>query len=123
MITKLLLTIAVIVAAVAALRGRRRAPDQAHPAPAGKGRLSWPAARVLAYGVILVIVLASAWSLGSQWRQAREIIDIQVVNPATGAVDHYQARRADIDRRGFRTLAGQEVRIADFERMIFTPPR
>lgn len=121
MFAKLLLTLAVIVAAYSAVRARfkRAQPSSCDP----QSSPFWPWLRAGAYGLIGLILLTSAWSLIHQWQRAREVIDIQVVNPATGAVDHYRARRGEIQGRGFRTLDGQQVRIAEFERMILNELR
>lgn len=127
MFAKLLLTLAVIVAAYTALRARRAKSAGASPdrgqSSSGQSGIPWRAVRIGAWSIIAVILIASAWSGLHQWQRAREIVEVQVVNPATGGVDHYQARRGDIKGRGFRTLDGQQVRIAEFERMILSEPR
>ncbi|WPL18518.1 hypothetical protein Thiowin_03591 [Thiorhodovibrio winogradskyi] len=122
MLAKLLLTIAVVIAAYAALR-QSRAKSTMTLSPKAKTALPWRALRIGAWSMIAIILTGSAWSVVHQWQRAQEIIDIQVVNPATGAIDRYQARRGDIKGRGFRTLDGQQVRIAEFERMILSDLR
>ncbi|MBK1647717.1 hypothetical protein [Rhabdochromatium marinum] len=122
MLTKLLLTVAVVLAAYTVLRARRTTSD-ARAAPAAGSGIPWGVVRLGAYGLIGVILLASAWSVYHQWQRGREVLEVQVVNPATGASDHYQARRSEIKGRVFRTLNGQQVRIAEFERLILSEPR
>lgn len=120
MLAKLLLTLAVMFAAYSALRARR---DTAREHPGERAQIPWHALRLGAYAVIALMLLVSGWSLVHQWQRGREVLEVQIVNPATGAVDHYQARRGDIEGRGFRTLDGQQVRIAEFERMILSELR
>ncbi|MBK5968105.1 MULTISPECIES: hypothetical protein [Thiorhodovibrio] len=122
MFAKLLLTLAVVVAAYTALRARRVKSADASPTQV-KPSIPWQALRIGAWSIIAILLLASTWSVFHQWHRAREIVDVQVVNPATGGVDHYQARRGDIEGRGFRTLDGQQVRIAEFERLILSDLR
>ena len=122
MLAKLLLTLAVVIAAYTALRNRRAKSADAPP-PKAKSALPWRALRIGAWSIIAIMLIGSAWSVLHQWQRAQEIVEIQVVNPATGAIDHYQAHRKDIKGRGFRTLDGQQVRIAEFERMILSDLR
>lgn len=122
MLAKLLLTLAVAIAAYTALRNRRaKSVEASSPKVASQAR--WRVLRIGAWGIIALILLGSAWSVFYRWHRAQAIVEIQVVNPATGAVDHYEARRGDIKGRGFRTLDGQQVRIAEFERLILSEPR
>lgn len=74
--------------------------------------------RAVAYGLLAILIVGSGLYLFQDWEQRHRVIEIQVVNPSTGAVQSYQVRRGDIDGRRFRTLDGREVRIAEMERMI-----
>ncbi len=120
MLAKLLLTAAVLIAAYAVLRLRLQPSTEE---ATGSPLLSWRMVRSGAYAMIAVILLGSAGAGVYQWQRARDILEVHVVNPATNVVDVYQARRADIKGRGFRTLDGKLIRIAESERMIQTKPR
>jgi hypothetical protein len=127
MFWKLLLTAAVILGAVLVIRARMRRGD----APAGgpgsalpPGQVSaWSSRgilRVAAYVLVGLALLGTAVHLVGRWDAGREVLEVQVVNANTGVITRYEARRRDIEGRGFRTLEGQTVRLADVERMILT---
>jgi hypothetical protein len=114
MITKILLTIAVII--VVLLMFRRKAPrsgPQTIEATNDNTR-ALKIAAVVAVGVM--IAGAALWMLTS-WRDATEIVAVRVVNSQTGDAVLYQAHRNDIDDRSFRTVNGVRVVLAETERL------
>lgn len=123
MISKLLLTLLVILGAYAFIRMRittARAQRGLPPPP-----LPWPdpqKVRLIAMSLAGLMLLGLALQWFELWRQAEEIITVQIVNANTGAVTSYEARRGDIEGRRIRTLDGKEIRLADVERMIILPP-
>ena len=122
MILKFLLTVAVILGGawfvIAKWRTSNRPRVAALPAspllPAGM-------ARAIAYTVIGLMAAGSGWYLYSSWAAGNAVMTVQVVNANTGVITPYQALRRDIEGRGFRTLDGRDVRLADVERMILEP--
>jgi hypothetical protein len=66
------------------------------------------------------MALGSGWYLWRSWDHGNQVMQVQVVNAATGAIVLYEARRRDIEGRVVRTLDGREIRLADVERMILT---
>lgn len=128
MIWKLLLTLAVLLGGWffvrAKLRARRRAPPGAPGwTPPPRRRLPPGTVRTAAYTVLALMLLGSGGYLYRGWAQGNQVLEVQVVNAATGAVSAYQARRRDIEGRVFRTLDGREVRLADVERMVLVRER
>jgi hypothetical protein len=122
MIWKLLLTAAVIVGAYLLIRARLQGQRPPPTARARRDPLLPPGLmRAAAYGVLAVLVIGSGWYLYDQWETRHTVVTVQVVNAHTGAITPYQARRKDIGGRGFRTLDGREVRLADVERMVLNP--
>ncbi|MFZ0792048.1 MAG: hypothetical protein WAM94_20745 [Chromatiaceae bacterium] len=122
MFWKLLLTAAVILGAYLVIRGRMNRARRPEPsAPASAYRLPAGFARTAAYAVLVLMLGGTGLYLIRGWDEGREILRVQVVNANTGVVIDYRARRRDIAGRDFRTLDGQEVRLADVERMILTP--
>jgi ABC-type Fe3+ transport system permease subunit len=123
MITKILLTISVIVAAIFFLRMRNAAEDNA----SGPGRLrhSKPAApsegeKMFRQGawLFLIFMVISAlvmvvFNLGDEY----ETVKVHVVNTQTGHRVTYQAERKDIKPSQFTTLDGRTVYIANVERL------
>jgi hypothetical protein len=78
-------------------------------------------ARTAAYGLLALLLGGTGLYLAQGWNHGRAILRVQVVNANTGAVTDYQARRRDVEGRGFRTIEGQVIHLADVERMILTP--
>jgi predicted nucleic acid-binding Zn ribbon protein len=122
MFWKLLLTAAVIFGAYLVIRARMRAPETTEDAPHTQApRVSGRALRRLAYALIGLMLGGTAFYLIRSWESGREVLRVQVVNANTGVVIDYLARRRDVEGRGFRTLDGQVVRLADVERMVLVP--
>lgn len=120
MLTKILITALVIFGCYLFLRySRRPAPDtRREPArPAVNGT----AFRRLAAGVLLLSLLAAVAAFLYGWYDDRTLLDIRVINTLTGDVVHYQAYKGDLEGRSFVTLYGQQVSIADSERLEVSP--
>jgi hypothetical protein len=122
MFWKLLLTAAVIFGAYLVIRARMQASETTKDAPPPPAPLvSRGAVRLVAYAVIALMLGGTAFYLIGSWESGREVLRVQVVNANTGAVIDYLARRRDVEGRGFRTLDGRVVRLADVERMVLVP--
>ena len=123
MLGQILLTLSVIAIAWLVIRKRYRDPtdaaDHGGPAPTPRSALiPLPVARLAAAAVLALMLVGSGLYLFHDWERQRDVLEVQVVNPATGAVQSYQARRRDIDGRSFRTLDHRVIRIAEIERLI-----
>ncbi|MEH6649411.1 MAG: hypothetical protein V7707_05205 [Motiliproteus sp.] len=130
MITKILVTAAVIFCCYLYIRYKRnKATTQGYQsartvssAPVVGGRsaissLKGSPVRMLALGLCVSSVLASAIYLGSSWWDDRTLLQVRVVNTHSGTVTDYQAYKGDVQGRAFITIFGQRVSIADTERM------
>jgi hypothetical protein len=122
MITKLLFTAAVVVVVYLLFRTRLRQggepadPPPRLPAPATPAASAQPA-RILAYGLVSLLLVGSAGYLFLQWRGNQEIVVVRVVNAHNGESVTYRARRGEIQGRRFTTLDGRRVILADVERI------
>ncbi|UHD16959.1 hypothetical protein [Thiocapsa bogorovii] len=124
MISKLLLTAAVIFVAYLVIRARIRRSREAAGLIASRPPLIPPALiRPLAYGLLAVMLIGSVAYLVRDWDRDREIIPVQVVNANTGEVTRYEVLRGSVDGRRFLTADGREIRIADIERLIMDSDR
>jgi hypothetical protein len=128
MLMKLLITAAVAYIAYLVVRSRRKDADGSAPgaAPASRRRMPLiPVAvvKLSASAVVALMLTGSAFYLFQRWEQARQVVDVQVVNPYNGQVQTYHTRRGDIDGRSFRTLDGRTIRIAEMERIIIDDRR
>jgi hypothetical protein len=121
MISKLFLTILLIVGLIYYVRSR----GSARP-PEGRRRehIATPPARqeplvprAILYIFIALMLLATSVILYFDWEKNYRVVTIRVINSDTGQVSEYQARRGDIDGRTFETLDGKVVTLADVERM------
>jgi hypothetical protein len=122
MLWKILLTMGLVLAAYLTLKARFDGPD-----PSSRRTALPPAwgprrghAKGVAFAVLLVMALGSGWYLWRSWDHGNQVMQVQVVNAATGVIVLFEARRRDIDGRVVRTLDGREIRLADVERMILT---
>lgn len=124
MITKILLTITVIVAAALFLRMKNEASPQRSPGARGKTSTkpaepsenekmfrqgAWIFMIVMAISAITMVV----YELGEQY----ETVNVHVINTQTGARMTYQAEQKDIKSNQFTTLEGRTIYIADIERI------
>jgi hypothetical protein len=122
MLWKILLTAGLILAAYFTLKARLGGSEPASrrtALPRARGA-SRQLAKGLALAVLAVMALGSGWYLWRNWEHGNRVMQVQVVNAATGAIVLFEARRRDIDGRVVRTLDGREIRLADVERMILT---
>jgi hypothetical protein len=122
MFWKLILTAAVILGAVLVIRARMQRLREV-PVPESQQRALVPRglARGIAYALVGLSLGGAAFYLVHSWNAGRQVLLVQVLNANTGLMAEYKARRRDIEARGFRTLEGQVIRLADVERMILTP--
>jgi hypothetical protein len=118
MISKILLTLFVIVIAwlVVTNRQRRMAAIASQPrvaTPVQKG-LNW---RWGVYLFVILMILGSGLLLYMKWQDGYQVVTVQVIDTQTGRSVVYKARRMDVDERRFMTLDGTEVSVADTERI------
>lgn len=130
MITKILVTAAVIFGCYLYIRYKRSraitsSSQSARKVSSGQtvsgrsaiGSLKGSPVRMLALGLCVSSVLASAIYLGSSWMDDRTLLQVRVVNTQNGVATDYQAYKGDVEGRAFITIFGQRVSIADTERM------
>lgn len=123
MITKILFTLSIIVAA--ALFVRLRNASEGNDSSPGRARNSKPAAptegeKMFRQGAWLFLIFMGIsalvmviFGLNDQYATA----NVHVVNIQTGQRNTYQAEIKDIKSNQFTTLEGRTIYIADIERM------
>lgn len=119
MIGKILLTAAVIIAAMLFLR-HQGSSGRGAPVPAAASRSQRRAAMLAALGVVALTLAISAGIYYSQWQDEHRIASVRVVNGHTGAEQRYHVYRRDLRERGFRTIDGRDISLSDSERMEVT---
>ena len=118
MITKLLLTIGVIIAVVLIVRTRRPAnARQTIPKRGATSKAPWSPARVTAWTLIAVIITVTFALTAYQWFGAREVVTVRVINSNTGDAVSYQVYKDEAKGRRFNTMDGRIITLAEVERM------
>lgn len=120
MFGKILLTAAVILGAYLTIRARMQRgyePTAASPVPPREPLVPAGTLKAVAYGLVVAMVAGSLLWLYLDYETGQEVVTIRVINANTGQVTTYQARRADVAGRGFITLDGRPVTLADVDRM------
>jgi len=127
MLTKILFTVAVIVAVLAFARFRQQ--RQSQMASAAPRVIDAPQRRPVAVGwlasaAVVLMLIASGVLIYTHWQDANVLIQVRVVDAGTGKVATYRAYRGDISDREFTTVDGVHVVLAATERLETTtrPP-
>ena len=116
MLTKILITLLVIVGAALTLRGRmerRRGAGGSRPA-APKPPLHL---RLLPYGLVLAALAVGALFYWMEWREEHRLFTVRVTDTRSGEVRNYPVYRHQVKGRSFETVDGRVVQLADVERM------
>jgi uncharacterized iron-regulated membrane protein len=120
MFGKILLTAAVILGAYLVIRARTRHTREPATAPRLRSRAPLVPAgtsKVLAYGLLALMVAGSLLWMYLDYEAGREVVTVRVINSNTGKVTTYRARQAEVNGRGFTTLDGRPITLADVDRM------
>lgn len=116
MLTKLLLTIAVIAAVLLMARANRTSKAAPQTSTAADKPQASPlrlSAWILIAVIVGVTVAVGAW----QWLASPGAVTIRVVNSNTGHSVSYQAYPEQIGQRGFTSVDGRRITLAEVERM------
>ena len=116
MITKILFTALIIVAALVFIRhknGRKQQVQKRQVEQAADRRT----AMFIAIGLISLMLLISAVFYYLHWQEEHRLFSVQVINSNTGAAQRYDVYQGDISGRRFRTIDGRLISLSDIERM------
>ncbi|MCW8918320.1 MAG: hypothetical protein OQL08_05845 [Gammaproteobacteria bacterium] len=117
MITKILFTLLVIIAALVFIRhrsGRRRQDGGAARQQEAADRRR---AMVIATVLVLLTLLASAGIYYTHWQQEHRLFTVLVTNGNGEKLQRYTVYQHEINGRSFRTIDGHLIHLADNERM------
>ncbi len=118
MITKILFTAVVILAALTFIRHQNSHSRQ--QALAQEAQQAAAERRTAMFIAIALVALTLAISTGIyywHWQEEHRIFSVQVINSHSGAVQSYDVYQSDIDGRSFRTIEGRLINLSDSERM------
>lgn len=123
MLTKILFTIAVIVAVLAFVRFRQQ--RESHIASVQPRVVNPPKKRDLPIGwlataAVSLMLVASGVLIYNHWKDANVVISVRVVDAGSGKSTSYRAYRGDVEDRQFVTVEGVHVVLAETERLETT---
>ena len=118
MLTKLILTLLVIVGALWFVSSKRGEPKQRVLVIANKKEQeNRQMLRRGAYVFMGIMVIAAAVMIFMELSDSYATVTVHVVNTQNGTRSSYQARRQDIQGSSFTTLDGRKVYVAGIERI------
>ena len=124
MLTKIILTLLVIVGALWFASRQRGEPRQRVLVIATKEeQQKKQLLRRGAYIFMAMMVLAASVMIYIEVSDSYTTVTVHVINTQTGARTSYQARRDDIQAHSFTTLEGRSVYVAGVERIEVEAPR
>ena len=118
MLTKLILTLLVIVGALWFVSSKRGEPKQRVLVIASKKEQE--NRQMLRYGAYVfmgVMVIAASVMIYLELSDSYATVTVHVVNTQSGTRSSYQARQQDIQGSSFTTLDGRKVYVAGIERI------
>ncbi len=75
--------------------------------------------KIIAISVLALTLLSGTAMLFLDWQDDHSIYEIKIVNPQTGNTDSYQAYKKDLRGRTFTTITGQQIAVSEMERLEF----
>lgn len=119
MLTKLLVTAAVIFGVFIYLRRRNDAARAASGATTPSSPPPFPVPfRMLAYGLAGFVAVSAFGYMLYDYHDSRRLLMIKVVNPINGETVEYRSTKGQLKDRSFETINGQTVRVSENERLI-----
>ncbi len=124
MITKILLTLGVIIGCLWMLSARREKTQPklkviANPKDQQRQKLL----RTGAWTFMGVMVLAAVVMMSVDLWDQNEVVTVHVVNTQSGERTSYQARREDVQGNSFTTVGGRKIFTAGVERIEIETPQ
>ena len=117
MITKILFTALIILAALIFIRhksSQSRRHELARQVQQASDRRN---AMFVAIALVLLTLAISGGIFYSHWQESHRLFTVQVINSHSGAEQSYHVYQGDINGRSFRTIDGRLINLSDAERM------
>jgi len=127
MLTKILITLLIIVGAVIFLRHKKSLNQQplnsvtpkvitidAEPANIIQSNI-----KLIAFAVLSLTLLTGTVMMFLNWQDDHRLYEIKVVNPQSGNIDIFEAYKKDLQGRSFTTITGQRIKVSEWERLEF----
>jgi hypothetical protein len=117
MITKILFTALVILAALIFIRHKNSQTRQQSLAREAQQASERRTAMLIATALVVLTLVVSGAIYYWHWQQDHRIVNVSVVNSHSGAIQRYQVYQAEMQGRRFRTIDGVEIHLSDAERL------
>ena len=124
MLTKLLLTIGVIIGCLWMLSSRREKTEPklktiANPEAQQRQKLL----RMGAWSFMALMVIAAVVMISVEMWDQNKVVTVHVINTQSGVRISYQARREDVQGSSFTTVEGRQIFTAGIERIEIETPQ
>ncbi len=117
MLSKIVLTLAVVALAYLAIRTRSRAVGAKESVRPQAKSAQIVSPRAVAYIFLAVAMVTGTALFLMEWYDDRQVITIRVINSRTGETVVYEAYKGKVYGRRFETLDGRLVTVADVDRV------
>ena len=127
MLTKILITLLIIVGAVVFLRHKKSLTQQQLNSAAPRvitveaepDNIIQANIKPIAFAVLSLTLLTGTMMLFLNWQDDHRLYEIKIVNPQSGNTDIFQAYKKDLKGRSFTTITGQQIKVSELERLEF----
>ncbi|BBB26496.1 hypothetical protein [Amphritea japonica] len=116
MVTKIVLTLLVILAAYIYLK-RRRVMTQSRVKPVEVSQASDGPFRLIAIFLLLMSLAGTSGYVIYHWIDGRQLLQVTLVSPGTEKPQLYKVYKSELNERSFTTVQGQIIRISSQDRL------
>ena len=115
MISKILITLAVIMICMWVLSARAKPELREIPNPeAERNKKTF---RLVAISFMVLMVVAASVMIYLELDQQNAVVTVNVVNTQSGGKKTYRVKKSEIHDKGFTTVDGTQVFVAEIERI------
>lgn len=116
MVTKVVLTLLVILAAYIYLK-RRRVVSQPRLKTVDVNQASDKSFRFIAILLLLVSLAGTSGYVIYQWVDGHQLLQVTLTSPGTNEPQIYRVHKSELNERSFTTFEGQIIRIGSQDRL------
>lgn len=120
MIKQALITVLVALIVIIVARAKRaRETASSGGAGAGESEELWYQSTTAIVGFIFaaIVIVSTAGITWLRYQHGNEVVQVEVVEPASGTRSVYQVRRKDLGEREFLTVDGRQVSLGASDRV------
>ncbi|GLP94723.1 hypothetical protein [Paraferrimonas sedimenticola] len=118
MLTKLLVTVVVLIFSMMLLKRSKAKTEQVEPSADVTAMSRKALFRFYAVFCLGALLIGSAAFMGWRYIDNQQLMRVTITNPNTGASVEYLAHKGDIESKVLVTVDGQTIRISPLESVI-----